>query len=440
MLNFRKGGNFIHYTKKCSPLDPFGISQSNLGKTLICHDLLLLRLSELSIGKLHIKQRHSATFQGATPTPGEATAGRRQWQLRRLIPSSKVELPHEAIHGEAATMPGLAPVLPVHRRGLALRLVLAALGRAPGARAAGAAVAVVVAVLGGVERVQAVQVHVGVDEVVERGVVAAVRSAPLGRDGDLALDRRRRGQRRAELREAAEGDIAVRAAVGALPGRQPERRRRLLLRVGAGRRRGRRHRVRRGAQIGVGRRRERVEREEERLGEGARVVDPAPRRGDLGVGRREARLRVRRRAERRREAAVPGGGGGRQVERGRGARHRRLCPELRREVVARGAGVGGSRLVHRGAAARFRKAPPAAGTAGMPAASARRDWGEAKPRRAEPAAGGEEDGVVDGRARRVQPRMESEQQAIARTKNQTPPPKKNYGFFFRGSNWNSRIV
>ena len=320
-------------------------------------------------------------------------------------------------------MPGLAPVLPVDRRGLALGLVLAALGRAPRARAAGAAVAVVVAVLGGVERVDAVEVHVGVDEVVERGVVAAVRSAPLGRDGDLALDRRRRGQRRAELREAAEGDVAVRAAVGSLPRRQPERRRRrrLLLRVGARRRRGRRHRVRRGAQIGVRRRREWVEREEERLGEGARVVAPAPRRGDLAVGRREARLWVRRRAERRREAAVPGRRGGRQVERGRGARHRRLPPELRREVVARGGGVGGSRVVHRGAAARFRKAPPAAGTAGMPAASARWDWGggKAEARRTRSL---EVERRMDAHA--VQPRMESEQQAIARTEKKMFFPRK----------------
>uniref|UniRef100_A0A0A9F2C9 Uncharacterized protein n=1 Tax=Arundo donax TaxID=35708 RepID=A0A0A9F2C9_ARUDO len=95
-------------------------------------------------------------------------------------------------------MPGLAPVLPVHRRGLALSLVLAALRRAPGARAAGAAVAVVVALLGGVERVEAVQVHVGVDEVVQ-GRVVAVRSAPLRRRDCLALHRGRRRQRRAEL-------------------------------------------------------------------------------------------------------------------------------------------------------------------------------------------------------------------------------------------------
>jgi len=261
-------------------------------------------------------------------------------------------------------MPGLAPILPVDRRGLALRLVLAALGRAPGARAAGAAVAVFVAVLGGVERVQPVQVHVRVDEIIERGVIAAaaVRSAAVGRSGDLALDGSRRGQRRAELREA-EGDVALRAAVACPPGRQAERRRRRRVRVGGGRRRrGGRYRGGRGAQIGVGRQRrrqrERVEREEERLGERARVVGAgAAWRRDLAVGRREARrLRVRRRPERRREAAVPGRrggcGGGGQVERRRGARHWRLPPELllllRREVVARGTGGvgGGARVVH----------------------------------------------------------------------------------------------
>ncbi|CAD6219791.1 unnamed protein product [Miscanthus lutarioriparius] len=43
---------------------------------------------------------------------------------------------------------------------------------------------------------QPVQVHVGVDEVVEGVIVAAVRSAALCRSRDLALDRRRRGERR----------------------------------------------------------------------------------------------------------------------------------------------------------------------------------------------------------------------------------------------------
>jgi len=43
---------------------------------------------------------------------------------------------------------------------------------------------------------QPVHVHVGVDEVVEGVIVAAVRSAALGRSRDLALDRRRRGERR----------------------------------------------------------------------------------------------------------------------------------------------------------------------------------------------------------------------------------------------------
>lgn len=250
-------------------------------------------------------------------------------------------------------MPGFASsVLPLHWSRVALGLVLAAVGHAPGARAAGAAVAVLVPLLGGVESLHPVEVHVGVDEVVQ-GEVIAVRSAPLRRRGGLPLHGRGRRQGRAQVREP-EGDIALRPPVPALPRRQPWRRR-----VGARGRRGGRDGGRRG-QIGVRQRRERVEREEERLRERPRVVPRRARRrrrrrgGDLGVRRRETRLRVRGRSERRREPPVRRRGrrrrGARQVERGRGARHHRRLP--RRHVVGARPRIGRTGVVHGGGSSR----------------------------------------------------------------------------------------
>jgi hypothetical protein len=78
-------------------------------------------------------------------------------------------------------MSRLCTVLPLHRRGLAVSLLLATL-----ACAAGTAVAVV----GGVQQVKAVEVHVGVDEVVE-GSGVGVRSEPLWQREGLPLNWRR---------------------------------------------------------------------------------------------------------------------------------------------------------------------------------------------------------------------------------------------------------
>jgi hypothetical protein len=158
----------------------------------------------------------------------------------------------------------LCVVLPLRRCGLAVSLLLAALACATGAA---------VAVIGGVQQVEAVEVHVGVDEVVEGGGVG-VRYEPLRQREGLPLDWHRWQQRRAELRET----------------------------------KGRRDGVRRGGQIGVGRRRrERVEREEKGLREGACVLASAPGAGsgDLSVwdGRRSCGC-TGRQAERVQEVAV----------------------------------------------------------------------------------------------------------------------------------------
>jgi hypothetical protein len=60
---FRKREKFTQYMKKCTPLDPLRIRQSYLSKSLIRHDFLLLGVGKLSVGKLHIEQRNSTTFQ-----------------------------------------------------------------------------------------------------------------------------------------------------------------------------------------------------------------------------------------------------------------------------------------------------------------------------------------------------------------------------------------
>jgi hypothetical protein len=136
----------------------------------------------------------------------------------------------------------LCAVLPLRQRGLVVSLLLATL-----ACAASAAIMVI----GGVQQVEAVEVHVGVDEVVEGGGVG-VRSKPLWQREGLPLDWHRWRQRWAELRET----------------------------------KGRRDGVRRGGQIDVGRRwRERVERVEEGLREGARILasTPSAGSGDLSV-------------------------------------------------------------------------------------------------------------------------------------------------------------
>ena len=245
------------------PLDALGVGERHLGQLLVGHDLLHLDGAELAAAELEaepVGPRHDGAV-------GRGAGG-------------EVELPDEAVHGQA---PGVAcrgragglprggPLEPLAAApeadpccaavgGALLGLVLAAVG-AVGLDAAPAAVPVVVALVGGVEPVQPLQVEVRVEQVVR--VAAAGVVAP----GDLHLGRRElhlqstRRRREVAERHVAAGPAVVRLARrrgvdlharvprrGPLPAERRGRRRRQPRRprLGAGLlgREGRRHRQR----------------------------------------------------------------------------------------------------------------------------------------------------------------------------------------------------
>lgn len=172
------------------PLDALWVGERHLGQLLVGHDLLHLGGGELA----------AAEFQAEPVRPQRDTVPRSRRRPRR-----EVELPDEAVHGEAPGVTGqrrggrlprgvpldaLPPLAAVGGPeadpaagvvGALLRLVLAAVG-AVGLDAAPAAVPFVVAVVGGVEPVQPLQVQVRVEQVIggRRAAGAGAEVAPPG--------------------------------------------------------------------------------------------------------------------------------------------------------------------------------------------------------------------------------------------------------------------